>query len=214
GRVNSWNSLPLPAHEAMKPADANIVRAAVTDWSGDHLLATGEDKGMNKRGFYASEEFLEMFQFPLIAGNAEQVLDDASNIVITESTAKALFGEEDPLDKVVRVDNQFDLKVAGVLKDIPANSSFQFDFLLPYQHWRSTNDWVRRNETNWGNYSFQVFVELNDPANKASVENSIRNMIIEHNQDDDMKPELFLYPLLRWRLYATFENGLEQGGMT
>jgi ABC-type antimicrobial peptide transport system permease subunit len=214
GRINSWTSVPLPTHEAMKPADANIVHAAVTDWGGDHLLAASDDKRLNKRGFNVSEEFLEMFQFPLIAGNSEQVLDDASNIVITESTAKALFGDEDAMNKVIRVDNQFDLKVAGILRDIPPNSSFQFDFLLPYNHWHNTNEWVRRNETNWGNYSFQVFVELNDAKNKASVENSIRGMLGEHGQDEEMKHEFFLYPLLRWRLYSNFENGVELGGMS
>ena len=144
GRINSWTSVPLPTHEAMKPANSNIVHATVTDWGGNHLLASTDDKRMNKRGFNVGEEFLEMFEFPLIAGNAEQVLDEASNIVITESTAKAFFGEEDALGKIIRVDNQFDLKVAGILKDIPPNSSFQFDFLLPYKHWHTTNEWVRR----------------------------------------------------------------------
>jgi len=214
GRINSWTSVPLPTHEAMKPADANIVHAAVTDWGGNHLLSTSDDKRMNKRGFNVSEEFLEMFQFPLIAGNAEQVLDDASNIVITESTAKAFFGNEDAMNKIIRVDNQFDLKVAGILKDIPANSSFQFDFLLPYKHWHNTSNWVKENETNWGNYSFQVFVELNDAKNKASVENSIRGMLALHGEDKEMKHEFYLYPLLRWRLYSNFENGVEQGGMS
>lgn len=214
GRINSWTSVPLPTHEAMKPGDANIVRAAVADWGGDHLLASADDKRMSKRGFNVSEEFLEMFQFPLIAGNAEQVLDEASNIVITESTAKAFFGDEDAMGKIIRVDNQFDLKVAGILQDVPPNSSFQFDFLLPYKHWHSTNEWVRNNESNWGNYSFQVFVELNDPKNKASVENSIRDMLGEHGQDKEMKHAFFLYPLLRWRLYSNFENGVEQGGMS
>ena len=148
-RINSWTSLPLPTYEAMKTANANIAHALVMDWGGDHLLALTEDKRMSKRGFNVSEEFLEMFQFPLIAGNAEQVLDDASNIVITESTAKAFFGNEDAMGKIIRVDNQHDLKVAGILKDIPSNSSFQFDFLLPYKHWHNANEWVRRNETNW-----------------------------------------------------------------
>lgn len=214
GRINSWTSLPLPTHEALKPADANIVHAAVTDWGSNHLLAVSDDKRMNKRGFNVSEEFLEMFQFPFVAGNAEQALDEASNIVITESTAKALFGEEDAMNKIIRVDNQYDLKVAGILRDVPPNSSFQFDFLLPYKHWHNTSEWVRENESNWGNYSFQIFVELNDAANKASVENSIRSMLAAHGEDKEIKHEFFLYPLLRWRLYGHFENGVEQGGMS
>ena len=214
GRINSWKSLPLPTHEAMKPADANIARCAVTDWGGNHLLASSEEKRINKKAFYVGEEFLEMFQFPLIAGNAEQVLDDASNIVITESTAKAFFGNEDAMGKILRVDDKHDLKVAGILKDIPANSSFQFDFLLPYKHWYNTNDWVKRNSTNWGNYSFQIFVELNDAKNEASVENSIRDMLAKHGEDNEIKHEMFLYPILKWRLYSNFEDGVERGGMS
>jgi ABC-type antimicrobial peptide transport system permease subunit len=214
GKVNSWTSLPLPTYEEMKTADANIARALVTDWGGDHLLAVTEEKRMNKRGFYVSEEFLEMFQFPLIAGNAEQVLDDAANIVITESTAKALFGTEDPMGKMVRVDNDKELKVAGILKDVPSNSSFQFDFLLPWKFFYNESPWVKRNTTNWGNYSFQIFVELNDPGKHAAVENSIRKMLEKHGEDKEIKHEFFLYPLLRWRLHSSFNNGIEQGGMS
>jgi len=214
GKVNSWTSVPLPTYEAMKTADANIARACVADWGDNHLLTVGNDKRMNKKGYYVGEEFLEMFEFPLIAGNAEQVLDDPTNIVITESTAKALFGNEDPMGKSIQVDNGKELKVSGLLKDIPGNSSFQFDFLLPYKFWRQQIEWVRRNESNWGNYSFQVFVELNDEKNKAAVENSVHDMLAKHGEDKEMKHEMFLYPLLRWRLYSNFDNGIEQGGIS
>ena len=71
----SWTSVPLPTYEGMKTADANIKRAVVTDWGGMHLLTVGENR-LNKRGYYASEEFLEMFEFPLITGNAAQVMAD------------------------------------------------------------------------------------------------------------------------------------------
>jgi hypothetical protein len=64
------------------------------------------------------------FQFPLIKGNAGSVLDDPYSIVLTESTARALFGDQNPIGKTVRFDNNNDLKVTGVLKDLPANSSF------------------------------------------------------------------------------------------
>ncbi len=213
GRINSWTSVPLPTYDAMKTADANIAHALVTDWGGEHLVAV-EEKRLNKQAYWVSEEFLEMFEFPLLVGDATKVFDDPASIVITESTAKALFGNQDPMGKIIRVDNQWDLAVTGILKDIPSNSSFQFDFLLPWKYHYQKNEWVRRNTTNWGNYSFQVFVELNDPKNKASVENSIRDMLAKHGEDKEMKHEFFLYPLLRWRLYSNFENGVEQGGMS
>ena len=211
GKISAWTSVPLPTYEAFKTADSNIKRMTVTDWGGDHLLTVNENR-LTKKGYWASEEFLEMFEFPLLKGNAEQVMDDPRSIVISESTAKALFGDEDPINQVIRVDNEHELKVTGVLKDVPANSSFEFDFLMPWKFREQVNDWVRRNTTNWGNYSFQVFAELNDPGNQAAVEKSVRNMLQEHGETDT-KPEYFLYPMLRWRLHSNFDNGIETGGM-
>ncbi len=211
GKINSWNSVPLPTYEGMKDADVNIKQSVVTDWGGDHLLTVNENPIL-KKGFNVGEEFLEMFEFPLVYGEATQVLDEPSSIVITESTAKALFGDEDPINQIVRVDDKTDLKVSGILKDLPNNSSFEFDFLLPYSYWRQASPWVVENEDNWGNYSFQVFVELDDLTHQKTVESSIQNMLIEHGEED-LKPELFLYPMLRWRLHSQFEDGVEKGGM-
>jgi putative ABC transport system permease protein len=211
GKANNWTSVPLPTYEAMKTADSNIKHAVVTDWGGDHLLAVGDTR-LTKKGYYASEEFLEVFEFRLKTGNAEQVMDDPRSIIITEATAKAMFGDEDPINKVIRIDNENDLKVTGVLYNLPSNSSFQFDFLMTWKFREQISEWVRKNTTNWGNYSFQVFVELNDPKNEAAVSKSIKMLLQEHDQKDT-KPEFFLYPMLRWRLYSSFENGVETGGL-
>jgi len=211
GQINSWTSVPLPTYEAMKTADSNIKRTVVTDWGGDHLVTVGENRFI-KKAYWASEEFLEMFEFPLISGDASQVMADPRSIVISQSMAKALFADEDPINKTIRVDNEYELKVTGILKDVPSNSSFEFDFLMPWKFREQENAWVRENTTRWGNYSFQVFVELNDPANHLAVENQIKNILQEHGETEN-KPELFLYPLLRWRLHGSFENGVETGGM-
>jgi ABC-type antimicrobial peptide transport system permease subunit len=212
GEINSWNSVPLPTYEAMKTADSHIKRVTVTDWGGDHLLANGE-KRVNKIGYYASEDFLEMFEFELSKGKATQVMDDPRSIIITEATAKALFGDEDPIDKIIRVDNEHELKVTGILKNIPKNSTFQFDFLMTWKFREQVNDWVRRNTTNWGNYSFQVFVEINQAGDVDAVNASIKNMLQDHGEKET-KPELFIYPMPRWRLYSNFENGKETSGQS
>jgi putative ABC transport system permease protein len=212
GEINSWRSVPLPTYEAMKTADAHIQRAVVTDWSYDHLLTVGENR-ITKRGFYASEEFLEMFEFPLLTGDKTQVMDDPRSIIISESLAKQLFKDADPMGQTIRVDNADDLKVTGILKDIPSNSSLQFDFLLTWKFREQISDWVRRNSTNWGNYSFQVFVELDDPKQLQAVEASIKP-ILQKNGETENKPEYFLYPMLRWRLHGGFKNGVELGGIS
>lgn len=215
GKVNTWNSLPLPTYEGLKPEHSLITNTAATDWGGDHLFTVGDsdkdEKRIRKRAFYASEEFLTMFEFPLVKGNAAQVLTEPYTIVITESTAKALFGEEDPIGKMIRLDNKDELKVSGVLKDVPSNSSFQFDCLMPWKLYE-TNDWVKRNKDNWGNYSFQVYVELNSAAAKETVENKIKNLLERHGETD-VPHALILHPLMDWRLYSDFENGKSAGGM-
>jgi len=211
-KINTWRSVPLPTYEGLKTEDSNIKNTVVADWGGDHLLTVDEKKLMLE-GFFVTEEFLEMFEFPLIYGDASTALDDPNNIVITEETAKVFFGDEDPLNKIIRVDNEGDLKVVAILEDIPKNSSFEFDYLLPWKFRRQINPWVIDNEDNWGNYSFQVFVELDNPEHKDKVNESIKDLL-QKNGEEDLKPELFLYPMERWRLYSSFENGEEKGGMS
>lgn len=211
GKINSWTSVPQPTYEALKTEDSNILNTAITDWGGTHLYTVGENR-IYKQAYYASEEFLEMFQFPLVKGDAATVMDDPASLVITESMAKVLFGDQDPINQTVRINNAHDLKVTGVLKDIPKNSSFEFDCLMTWKMKIIAEDWVKRSQTQWGNYSFQVFVELNDPANEGNVENSIRDLLFRKGEKD-MKREFFLHPMLRWRLHSDFENGQESGGM-
>ena len=212
GKINTWSSVPLPTYEEMKITDSNITNSVVTGWGGDRLLKY-EDTRVMKRGYYVSEEFLDMFQFPLLYGNASDVLDDPSSIVITESTAKLLFGDEDPLNKIIRVSDESDLRVTGILKDIPKNSSFEFDYLLTWKHRELVNEWVLENTDNWGNYSFQIFVELNDASKEADVQNSIRGILTEKGETD-VPREFFIHPLLKWRLHSNFENGKSAGGIS
>jgi len=211
GSISSWRSVPLPTYEAMKSADHNIVNSVVTGWGYEHLL-TVDDTRIFKKAYWASEEFLEMFEFPLIAGNAETVMDEPSSIIISESTAEALFGNEDPINKIIKLDDRSDLTVTGVLKDVPQNSTFQFDFLIPWKHREQIIEWVADSKDNWGNYSFQIFIELSDRLKADEVEANIKDILTENGQDD-IERVFFIYPMERWRLHSQFENGVETGGM-
>jgi putative ABC transport system permease protein len=211
GKINSWTSVPCPTGEGMKTGNSNIVNSVMCDWGGEHLFSVGETRIM-KRAHFVGPEFLDMFEFPLIQGSQTSVLTDPSSIVITSSMATALFGNEDPINKTIRVDDRADLKVTGVLKDLPKNSSFEFDGLMTWSMNEQLNVWVKESRENWGNYSFQTFIELNSPANETAVENAIKPMLADHGETD-FKPEFFLHPMPRWRLHSEFENGKESGGM-
>ena len=114
-----------------------IEYVAQSDWMSPHGLMVG-DKKLYISGAQAGGDFLKMFQYPLVYGNANTVLKDAYSIVLTESTAKALFGNENPVNKTVRFDNSNNLKVTGVLKDVPANSTIQFNFIVPFSYIEQT----------------------------------------------------------------------------
>jgi hypothetical protein len=103
--------------------------------------------------------------------------------------------------------------VTGILKDIPSNSSFDFELLIPWSYRERVNEWVRDNRDNWGNNSFQVFIEIDDAANRAQTEANIANLIMEHVEEGEFNRQLFLYPMKRWRLYSSFEDGEETGGI-
>ncbi|GAB4228747.1 MAG: ABC transporter permease [Ekhidna sp.] len=212
GRVNNWQSVPLPTYEEMKTIDSNIKNSVVAGWGNPRLLTAG-DVRIIKDGYYVSEEFLEMFEFPLVSGSHSEALKDPMSIVLSESLAKILFGDEDPIGKQVRLSDEGTLQVTAIVKDLPQNSSFQFDYLATWKYRESVNEWVKDNKTNWGNYSFQVFVELNDPEREPDVEESIFGLAMEKDGEDGMNKHYFLHPMSKWRLYSNFnEKGEEAGG--
>jgi putative ABC transport system permease protein len=211
GTINSWTSGPQPLAEGIKNADTHVKNTVLADWGGEHLLRVGDNR-ITKQGHYVGPAFLEMFQFELIKGNAASVLDDPTSIVLTESAAQALFGNQDPINQVVNVDDFGELKVTGILKDIPRNSSFEFDCLMTWEYYKKFAGWIKETENTWGEYSFQTFVELEPGTSSAQVDNTIRELLTKNGQNE-MKREVFLYPMSRWRLFSSFKNGVEEGGL-
>lgn len=210
GSIQTWNSVPLPTYMEMKNAHSNIVNSTVAGWGAERLIARDDNRIMQD-GYYVGEEFLDMFEFPMKIGQASEVLDDPSSIVISEALAEIMFKGENPIGQFLKVEDASTLKVSGVFKNVPKNSSFQFDYLIPWKHREAVNPWIRESSTNWGNYSFQVFVELTDAASELNVEAGIKDILTEKGETD-VPREFFLHPLLRWRLHGQFENGKEAGG--
>ena len=120
------------------------------DWGDEFSLMAG-DKKIKKRGHHVDPDFLVMFSFPLVKGNAATALNDLNSMIITESVANALFGKEEAIGKTIRLNNDYSMQVSAVIKDVPKNSSIQFDFLAPYEYLVSNDDFIKNQKTNWGN---------------------------------------------------------------
>jgi len=203
-------SLMLPA--AVKQDIPEVKYAAVTDWMGQHGLVVG-DKKLYIYGAHAGEDFLKIFQYPLLQGNAGTVLKDPNSIVLTKATATALFGKDDPMGKLVKVDNLYSLKVTGILNDVPANSSLYFQYLIPFSQYVETTPWVKGASTTWNNNSFRMFVQLQPGTNYAQLEPKLKKVSRHFPPEwSVVKPEIFFQPMKDWHLWDDFKNGYATGG--
>ncbi len=213
GKRGSQTALPYPLKEALPEHSGKIKHTVITNWGEGFLLTSGENK-ITKVGLAASEDFLKMFTFPLLQGDVNTALSDQNSIVLTESLAKALFGDEDPLNKLVQIDNNQQLKVTGVLKDFPDQTTFStYHYLIPFSFYESIQEWVRNSRDRWDNNSFQMYVELEPGSSQDEVTASISGIVKKNVQDSIPDPEVFLHPITDLRLYSKFENGIATGGM-
>jgi putative ABC transport system permease protein len=215
GKRGTQTALPYPIGEELKAKFPDMKGVAMCDWGQNHSLVYG-DKKISKFGHYIGEDAINMFSLNIVSGD-KNPLHDLKSIVLTEETAKALFPNDNPLNKIVRVDNTVDLKVTAVVRKLPKNSSLQFDYLIPFELQETIYSYIKQyHKTNWGNNSWQVFVQLNDHATEKSVDAKIKNVVISHITDENtlkhVKPEVIIQPMSKWRLYNDFENGVNTGG--
>lgn len=209
--ISTDRPVPLPLLDAAKAKVSEIKHLAIANWGEGSLLTHGDTK-VNKNGLAVTEDFLKMFTFPVIQGT-DAALADPNSIILTKSTARALFGDEDPLNKTILVDNQREVKVGAVIQDVPVQSTLKFEYLMPFAYFEAHNEWVQNSKKSWGNHSFQMFVQLHNGASLDQANASIKNIVKENNPKDDATAELFLYPLSQLRLHSQFENGKPSGGM-
>jgi putative ABC transport system permease protein len=211
---HTQTAMAIPLADVLRKEVPGIKRVAETDWVGgqSHDLLVG-DKKLYLNGGATAPDFLKIFQYPFVEGNANSALTETYSIVLTQSTAKALFGNADPMGKYVRIDNQQNLKVTGVLKDIPKAATLQFSFLTPFSFKEQTESWMKTARTTWTNNSFNCYVELEPGVTQEQIAPRIRNLIYEHSvQMRPAKPLVVLHAVKYWHLYDDFKKGKEAGG--
>ncbi len=206
GQTGCWSNTPKPMAAAVQQDYPEVEKTARVNFLPPVKIDVGE-KQFYGRGRIVDSSFLLMFSFPVLKGNPATALDDPSSVVLTEKLAKTIFGEENPIGKILKLDNADNFKVSAVVKDVPSNSAFEFQFLVPWSYMR-VKGW---DDPNWGNNSIATYVLLKQGSALASIEPKIKSIRAKYDKDDP-KIETFLYPISRWRLHGSFENGKESGG--
>ncbi|MFC0516039.1 ABC transporter permease [Mucilaginibacter angelicae] len=209
GDIQTQNGGCLPIAGALRSNFPEVKYVAETGWTSRHSLIVG-DKKLYQKGMIVGHDFLKMFQFHLLSGNAATVLNEPFSIILTQSAAKALFGNDDPIGKVVRIDNAHDVKVAGLMDNLPDNSTLQFSFLLPFSYWEQTEPWVKAARADWTHYPFDQYVELQPGVTEVQFAPKIKNLL--KGRDPIHKVEIVLQPVKNWHLYSEFKNGKASGG--
>src|SRR5258706_2649978 len=213
GEVQTWTNVPYPlADELRKNYGSDFKRIVMATGIGDHILAL-DDKKLKKQGGYFEKEAPELFSLQMIRGNSS--LADPSSLLISRSAAKAYFGEKDPINKLMKIDNELNVKVTGVYVDFPHNSTFaDMAFISTWDLIYNNTDWIKTMEDPWRPNAFTVYVPLNVNADVATVSAKIKDAKLKKVNPKlaQKKPALFLQPMSKWHLYSEFKNGANTGG--
>jgi putative ABC transport system permease protein len=131
------------------------------------------DKNFIENGFFeADSSFFNIFSIPLLRGDSKTVLNASHKLVLSESTAKRIFGEEDPMDKTLKIGNDDALfRVTGVMADIPENSHFKANMIASFMTYSSADD------NNWQNNSYITYILLNQNTDPQRVNVKIREIL-------------------------------------
>ena len=189
----------------------HVVRAS---WVQDYILSAGEKK-LSRTGQFIDEGAAEMFSLKMLKGNWS-ALKDPLSILLSATTAQALFGNADPLDQLVMINNKTAVKVTGVFEDLPQNTQFKdIKFFSPWSLFLSENEWIQNRATNdWNNHFLKIYAEIRPGSDFEIVSSNIKDIELQNikklenfQEQISRKPQVFLHPMKNWHLYP-YKNGI------
>ncbi|MES2447502.1 MAG: ABC transporter permease [Bacteroidota bacterium] len=207
GKVNSWAWTPGLLAPAIKEKFANVVNSSRSSYPYPSLISYGEKKIKN-RAIFADPSFVKILGFNFLSGSEAQALQNINAVILTQSLAQKLFGNENPINKTVKFDNTEPLTVEAIIADLPENSSLKFDYIMPWKLYEKKQTWIK--EQGWGSNFCLTLVQLKDANSIDQFNATIKNFYTQNDKNADN--ELFLHPLAKWHLYNEFENGRPVGG--
>lgn len=171
-------------------------------WTTAHI----GDKQIGLNGIYTDTGFFSMMSFPAVDGDPALALRDAQAVILTESTAKKLFGGEKAMGATFVIDDTVPVKVAAIIKDVPTNSSIQFEYIRPFGPFERQNSWLKK----WDDNRIQTWLQLKPGANIDAFARKATAMLQTRSQDSSVST--FAMPMAKLRLHSGFDNGKQKGG--
>ncbi len=211
--TGTGQAIPRPLEMAFREGYMdNFKHLVMSSWTNSQYLKY-KDNSISRDGNFMQEAAPEMLALKILKGEKDG-LREINSIMLSSLTAEALFGQEDPIGKIIEVNSQYDMMVTAVYEDLPFNSSFyDTHFLMPWEKYTTTREWVKESEDNWGNNSFQMFVQIADNTSMERISSTIKDVKKDLYEDGvEFNPQLFLLPMKDWYLRSKFEDGKQVGG--
>lgn len=213
GTVNTSKTIPLPLEGELRKNYSNDFKHIVlSSWTDKHVFNVG-DKYIAYSGRFMGAEAPDLFGLKMITGTRHG-LEDRSAILLSQSVAKALFGDADPINQAVKLDNKDNFKVAGVYEDLPGNTSlYGLAYIGPWDYYINLPG-NQRSLTDWSDNSLFMYVQVADNADIKELSEKIKNVKLAHLSKENLKfnSTLSLQPMSGWHLYSEFKNGVNVGG--
>lgn len=211
GKLATTMAVPNKLANAAVTELPGIKNAARITMPGNSRLYSHDQHHFKLEALSADPGFLKILSQKFIYGNAETALAEPNNILINASTAKKLFGNQNPLGQRITYDNKIALKVSAVIEDLPKNQTIRFDVLQPWAFYEQENP--AEKGYGWGAITCLTLLQLKDHADLTATNTAIKDFIVNKEPNlKEMTYQLFLFPLAKFHLYDHFENGKSAGG--
>ncbi len=211
--ISTQDYNPMVLATDLRNTYGNDFKYVTTASTNQFVSLKASEKVLSINGGFFEPGIVEILDLKIIKGVGDR-LKEPSTVLLSASTAKKFFGDEDPINKLMLMDNKVSLKIAGVYEDLPDNTEFNdIKIILPWSLMLSLNPAMQRDD--WNGNMFQTYVQLADNANMQAVSTKIKNLKfnnVDKEQQANVKPALFLFPMDKWHLHAEFKNGKSVGG--
>jgi putative ABC transport system permease protein len=215
GEISTWPTLPLPLSAQLRQNYRDDFDDVVmATWNELHVLST-PTKSIPTDGTFFEPQGPELLDLHMQKGTRD-ALRDPDAIILSSSLAAVIFGDIDPMGKMIQLDGTTPMKVAGVYADIPDNSCFgDIKYMMSWHLKEVTNPWIQQMQNPWGSNIFLIYVRTIGNAGMDRLSAKIRDLKLKNvnaREASISKPQLFLHPMNKWHLYSDFKNGVNTGG--
>jgi putative ABC transport system permease protein len=210
GHNTTHDAVALPLAPELRTKYPNdIKRLALTSWNETYSIKAGE-KSLSSVGVWTQPDLPVMLTLKMLKGS-RNALRDPSSALISQSLAVAIFGDADPMNKTIRLNNKADVKIAGVYEDLPQNTTFnEVKLFSAWDKYVEVESWLRESARQWDNHSFRLYAQVNDGADLTKINTKIREIATPYKVAGNDK--VLLHPMAQWHLYSTFTDGKITGG--